>query len=221
VTVPASPGPIRFLFDYLSPYAYIAWTQVHALAERHGRQVEPVPVLLAALLGAYGHKGPAEIPPKRVYVFKHVLRTARRLGLPLTPPPGHPFNPLLALRASSLPLPHPQRRALIDRLFDATWAGGPGVTDASVVARLATEAGLDGEAIVAEAGSPAAKALLRAQTDDALAAGVFGVPTILVGDELFWGYDSFLDVEQHLAGEDPVTGAELDRWADLPRQADR
>lgn len=219
--VTANPEPIRFLFDYLSPYAYIAWTQVHALAERHGRVVEPVPVLFAAMLEAYGHKGPAEIPPKRVYVFKHTLRVARRLGLPLSPPPGHPFNPLLALRASSLPVPDAQRRALIDRLFDATWAGGPGVDDPVVVARLATEAGLDGDAVVSEARSPEAKARLRAQTDGALKAGVFGVPTILVGDELFWGYDSFPDVEQHLRGEDPVNSAELARWASLPRLADR
>src|SRR5262245_64367925 len=94
-------APVRFLFDYLSPYAYIAWTQVHGLAERHGRQVEPVPILFAALLGTYGHKGPAEIPPKRVYTFKHVVRLAHRVSVPLKPPPAHPFNPLLALRVTS------------------------------------------------------------------------------------------------------------------------
>jgi 2-hydroxychromene-2-carboxylate isomerase len=214
-------APIRFLFDYLSPYAYIAWTQVHAMAERNGRSVEPVPILFAAILGTYGHKGPAEIPPKRVYVFKQVLRTAHRLGLPLVPPPGHPFNPLLALRASSLPLAADRRRAFIDLLFAATWAGGPGVEDPAVVSRLATEAGLDGDAVVAEAGSAGAKARLRAQTDGALEAGVFGVPTILVGRELFWGYDSFPDVEQHLRGEDPVDHAVLERWANLPATAHR
>lgn len=216
-----SPGPIRFLFDYLSPYAYIAWTQVHALAERHGRQVEPVPILFAALLGAHGHKGPAEIPPKRIYVFKNTLRVASRLGLPLSPPPSHPFNPLLALRVSSLPMADETRRALIDRLFAATWSGGPGVEDPAVVARLAGQVGLDGEAAVAEAGAAPGKARLRAQTDDALAAGVFGVPTLLVGGELFWGYDSFPDVEQHLRGEDPVAAADLARWAGLPTSAAR
>jgi 2-hydroxychromene-2-carboxylate isomerase len=214
-------APIRFLFDYLSPYAYIAWTQVHSLAERNGRTVEPVPVLFAALLGAYGHKGPAEIPPKRVYVFKHVLRTAARLGLPLQPPPGHPFNPLLALRASSLPMAEDVRRGFIDRLFAATWAGGPGIEDPSVVARLASEVGLEGPAIVAAAGSDDAKARLRSQTEMALAAGAFGVPTILVGDELFWGYDSFVDVEMFLRGQDPIRVSELVRWAGLPATAQR
>lgn len=213
--------PIRFLFDYLSPYAYLAWTQVHGLAERNGRSVEPVPILFAALLSTYGHKGPAEIPPKRVYVFKQVLRTAHRLGLRLAPPPGHPFNPLLALRASSLPMAAETRRAFIDRLFAATWGGGPGVEDPAVVARLAGEVGLDGAAIVAAASTDEAKARLRSQTEAALRAGAFGVPTILVGDELFWGYDSFPDVEMHLRGEDPINDGVLARWAGLPSTATR
>ena len=212
---------MRFLFDYISPYAYIAWTQVHALAERHGRRVEPVPVLFAALLNAHGQKGPAEIPAKRVYVFKHTVRTARRLGIPLAAPPSHPFNPLLALRCSSLPMPDDTRRAFIDALFAATWGGGPGVEQPEIVARLATEVGLDGPDIVAHAQSPAAKERLRSQTDEALRAGVFGVPTILIGDELFWGYDSFPDVEQHLRGEDPVSATALARWADIPATARR
>lgn len=213
--------PIRFLFDYISPYAYIAWTQVHALAERHGRRVEPVPILFAALLNAHGHLGPAEIPAKRVYTFKHVLRLASRLGLSLAPPPSHPFNPLLALRVSSLPMPDETRRALIDGLYAATWCGGPGVEDARVVARIAADVGLDGEAAVAEAGTPDGKARLRAHTEMALAAGAFGVPTLLVDGELFWGNDSFPDVEQHLRGEDPVDQDWLARWANLPATAAR
>ncbi len=213
--------PIRFLFDFISPYAYIAWKQVHAMAERHGCRVEPVPILFAALLNAHGHKGPAEIPPKRIYTFKHVLRLASRLGVPLAPPPSHPFNPLLALRVSSLPMAGDTRRDLIDRLYDATWAGGPGVEDEQVVARLADEAGLDGAGAITEARSDEGKARVREQTEAALAAGAFGVPTMLVGSELFWGCDSFPDVELHLRGEDPVTPAVLARWADRPATARR
>lgn len=212
---------IRFLFDFISPYAYIAWTQVHELAARNACAVEPVPILFAALLDAHGHKGPAEIPPKRVYVFKHVLRTAHRLGLSLSPPPGHPFNPLLALRVASLPMPAATRRDLIDRLFAATWGGGPGVEDPAVVARIAGEVGLDGAAAVEEASTAEGKARLRGQTEAAVQEGVFGVPTLFVGDELYWGYDSFPDVEQRLRGEDPVTSADLLRWVGLPATAHR
>ena len=118
---PASLSPLRFFFDYVSPYAYIAWTRIHALAARFDREVEPTPILFAALLDAGGTLGPAEIPAKRAYVVKDVTRLARAHGVPCSPPPAHPFNPLFALRVSSLPMPASTRRALIDRLFMAVW----------------------------------------------------------------------------------------------------
>src|SRR5262245_18617729 len=115
------PDPIRFHFDYLSPYAYIAWTQIHALGERHGRAIDPVSTLLAALLAAGETKGPAEIPAKRVWVFKDSFRTAKLLGIPFGPPATHPFNPLLALRISALDQPADEKRRAVDALFAATW----------------------------------------------------------------------------------------------------
>jgi 2-hydroxychromene-2-carboxylate isomerase len=216
----AAPAPIELVFDYLSPYAYIAWTQIHALAARHGRAVKPVPVLFAALLDAHGTKGPAEVPAKRVWVWKDVARTAALLGLPLSPPPSHPFNPLLGLRVSSLDLREDRRRALIDGLYRATWGGGPGITDPEVVRQIADEAGVDGAWAVEQAGTPAIKERLKAQTARALAAGAFGVPTMLVagpeGEELFWGYDSFRFLELFLEGKDPLDRGTLARFKDLP-----
>jgi len=217
--------PVRFYFDYISPYAYLAWTQIHALASRHGRDVEPVPVLFAGLLGAHGSLGPAEIPAKRRYLFSDVLRTARRLGVPMAPPPTHPFNPLLALRVSSLPMPAGQQRALIDALYAATWGGGPGVTDPAVVARIATSVGLDGDAMIAQAGTTDAKERVKRQTDEAIAAGAFGVPSIVVDGELFWGYDSLANLEAFLRGEGE-SESESDhalraRWEALPASATR
>ena len=102
---------IRFHFDFISPYAYLAWTQIHALAARHGRSVEPVPVLFAALLDHHGTKGPAEIPAKRRYLMFDVVRKARALGVPIGPPPAHPFDPLLALRVASVPMDAQATRA--------------------------------------------------------------------------------------------------------------
>jgi 2-hydroxychromene-2-carboxylate isomerase len=212
---------IRFLFDFISPYAYLAWTQIHALAARHDREVEAVPILFAALLDAHGHKGPAEIPAKRVYVFKDCLRTALALRVPLVPPPTHPFNPLVALRAASLPITALEKRALIDALFRAAWGGGDGIDDAAKVARAATDAGLDGEAIARAAQTPEAKDRLRAQTDAALALGAFGVPTMDADGELFWGLDSFANLERHLRGESNVDDASLARWASIAPSASR
>jgi len=223
--MPSEPIPVRFLFDFISPYAYLAWTQIHAIAEQTGAVIEPVPVLFAALLNTHGQKGPAEIAPKRVYLFKDILRRAHRFGVPLASPPTHPFNPLLALRAASLPLPAPARRRLIDALFTAAWAGGAGVEGPEQVAAAASEAGLDGAAIVRGAQGAEAKERLRKQTDAALAIGAFGVPTMLVGKELFWGADALPDVLDHLRGEDvlqkPEGAAALARWASLAASANR
>lgn len=215
MTTSMSAAPIRFMFDFISPYAYLAWTQVHDLATRYGREVEPVPVLFAAMLDAWGHKGPAEIPPKRVYIFKDVLRNARRLGVPLTPPPTHPFNPLLALRAASLPMEASTRRALITALYRETWGGGRGVTDASVVAEIARGVGLDGDAIVRAAREDDAKERVRAQTATAIAEGAFGVPTLVVDGELFWGLDAWPNIEDRLRGDDPIDAHTLARWEGL------
>jgi 2-hydroxychromene-2-carboxylate isomerase len=212
--------PILFHFDYLSPYAYLAWKTIHAVADRHQRQVVAVPTLFAALLANGGTKGPAEIPAKRIYVFKDAMRTARVLGLPFGAPPTHPFNPLLALRMASI-VPEPDRSRLVHALFDATWGGGTGIDTEHKVVALANGVGLDGDALARRAAEADAKALLKQQTDEAIAAGVFGVPTMRVDDELFWGFDSFGHLERHLAGEDSIQPDEIYKWAHVVPSAMR
>lgn len=216
----APPAPLLFYFDFISPYAYLAWTQIRGIAARSGRAVEPVPVLFAALLDAHGQKGPAEIPAKRRYLFKDVARKAHRLGAPsLAPPPAHPFNPLLALRVASLPLAPDVREAVVDALYAAVWTERRAIDAPDAVAAVLTGAGLDGPGLVAAAGAPEAKGALRAATDAAIARGVFGVPSIVDGDELFWGTDSLADLEAHLRGELPPFPDAA--WSELPAAAIR
>lgn len=215
----ASPERITFYFDFISPYAFIAWTQVHAIAERNGRAVDPIPVLFAGLLDAHGTKGPAEIPAKRVYTFRDAYRKAHRLGLTLRPPPSHPFNPLLALRVASLPFTPVERRRLIDALYAATWVDGTGIETPESVAAAAQKAGFDGAALVLAAQQPEAKLRLREATAQAVARGVFGVPTVIAEDEIFWGTDGLDHVETCLRGEDPVP-KDLS-WAERPASAMR
>jgi len=222
--IAATMDGLRYYLDFISPYAYLGWPQARALAQRCGVVLRPVPVLFAAMLDAHGNKGPAEIEPKRLYTWKHVTRLAHDLGLPLRPPPAHPFNPLLALRVASLPRlsPDEQLRA-VEVLYELVWAKGVGVTDPAVVAEALEAAGLPGAAMVEEAGTPAAKERVRRQTEDAIARGVFGVPSFEVErtGEIFWGQDAIAHVERHIAGEDPVTAESLERWKDLPKAAVR
>lgn len=203
---------IRFYFDYVSHNAYLAWTQLPALADRYGAAIEPVPVLFAGLLDAHGTLGPAEVPAKTAWMNKNVLRKAAQLGVRLQPPAFHPFNPLLALRVSSLPLETTARTRLIDGLFAAVWAHRLHVEDRAVVEQVSRDAGLDGAALIEAALQPENKARVRQQTDDAIAAGVFGVPSLIVDGELFWGFDDLRFVELLLAGRDPLDRHEAERW---------
>ncbi len=211
---------MRFYFDVISPYAYLAWRRIDALAERTGRAVEPVPILFAALLSHYGHRGPAEIAPKKLYTFKHCVRIAHELGVPIEPPPHHPFNPLLALRVATAALGQAHARATIDALFDAVWNGGGGCEQPEALARWLDARGLPGRELLAAAGTSEMKLALRRATEDAIAAGVFGVPTIEVDGELFWGQDSLAHVEAFVRGHDPARAAEA-RWAGITASAVR
>jgi 2-hydroxychromene-2-carboxylate isomerase len=213
---------IRFYFDFVSPYAYLGWTQIHRVAQAHGRAVEPVPVLFAGLLNHYGTKGPAEVPARRSYIFKDAYRKAHAFGLPpLEPPPTHPFNPLLALRLCTLPLEADTQRRLIDALYAATWAGGGGVESPERVRELLERLGLDAPSLLAAASAPEAKAALKTNTETAIAAGVFGVPTAIVDGELFWGVDALPFLDQFLAGRDPLRGVSLARWQNILPSATR
>jgi len=206
---------IRFYFDFISPNAWLAWERIGPIAARHGRTVVPVPVLFAALLKASGRPGPAEVPAMWRWMCANVLRKGVLLGIPMKPPPSHPFNPLIALRAASLPMQDAERAAAVDALFRAVWAGGPGVESEQTVATVLTRAGLDGEAMVAQARTQGAKDRLRRQTDEAIAAGAFGVPTAIVDQELFWGHDDLEFLDRFLAGDDPLPRAELPGWERL------
>lgn len=206
------PSVIRFYFDYESPNAYLAWTQLPKLAEKHKCTIEALPVLYAGLLDAHGQLGPGEVPAKGRWMTSNFLRKAALLGVQLNPPPFFPFNPLLALRVSLLPLETEQRRGLIDALFTAVWVRGLHVSEPAVVERVANELGLRGSALIKEAQGPQMKALLRQQTDNAISRGVFGVPSMEVGDELFWGYDDFPYLDLFLAGNDPLDPIERQRW---------
>lgn len=204
--------PIRFYFDYESFNAYLAWNQLPMLAAKHGCTIEVLPVLYAGLLDAHGQLGPGEVPAKGAWMVTNVLRKAAMLGLKLNPPPFFPFNPLLALRMSLLPLQADQRRALIDAFFEAVWVRALHVSEPDVAERIANEVGLDGPALIEQAQSPEIKMMLRRQTDNAILRGVFGVPTMEVEGHLFWGYDDFPFLDLFLAGKDPLDPAERQRW---------
>ena len=213
--------PVRIWFDVISPNAYLAWTQIHRLAARHGREVEALPVLFAALLDRHGRLGPAEQPAQARWMAENCLRKAARLGVPLAAPHSHPFNPLLALRVASRERDAAEQRRVVDALFAAVWVDAVPVAEPEALARHLDAAGFDGAGEVATAGSAESKARLRAATEAALDAGVFGVPTMEVDGRLFWGFDDFVHVELALEGRDPLDEEAMRPWAALRASARR
>jgi 2-hydroxychromene-2-carboxylate isomerase len=174
---------VSWVFDVVSPFAYLAFPRLGELPP--GVELEVVPVLLAALLDHFGQRGPAEIPSKRRYTYRFVLWRARRLGLPLRMPPAHPFNPLAALR---LIIAAGSTSRAAGTVLRAVFGEGRDVSDPSVIADLAAQLLVpDPQAAIA---SPAIKQRLRDNTSWACSRGVFGVPTLVVGEELFWGHDA-------------------------------
>ena len=135
-------------------------------------------------------------------MFKDVVRRAHRLGVPMAPPPGHPFNPLLGLRVTQA-APKERKAEVIDALYAAVWAEKRGITDPAKV-RETLEA-LNLSDLVDAASNPEIKAAVKTNTADAVSEGVFGVPTILVDGEIFWGTDSLEHLDAFLAGDDPLT----------------
>jgi 2-hydroxychromene-2-carboxylate isomerase len=210
---------LRFHFDYISPYSYLAWHILRGFAEEHDLRIEVKPTLLAALLNHLGHKGPGEIPPKRIYLFKDCLRAAARLDVPFVAPFSHPFNPLASLRATLLEMDDETRARLVTDLFDATWAQSRDVGSTEIVAEICADAGVPDA--LERMREPAIKQRLRDASQEAIEIGVFGVPTMIVDGELFWGTDSFAHLERFLAGDDPVRPEDVESWRAVRASAKR
>jgi 2-hydroxychromene-2-carboxylate isomerase len=203
--------PLRFWFDPLSPYAYLAFEHLPQALEGLSVAVEYRPVLLAGLLKQWGQKGPAEIEPKRAWTFRQVAWQAHRLGIPIATPAQHPFNPLALLRLliACAPAGGTPNRWQCETVLRHVWRGDG--ADANDPARLAAL-----QAVLAPQRDPAGddvKAELRAATDAAIVAGLFGVPTVEAAGRLFWGLDALPMVAACLRGDPWFDGPDWDTAA--------
>ena len=201
-------------FDFVSPFAYLQGEQLAGLAPAITFRYKPV--LFAGVLDALGQIGPAEIPPKRAFTYRFVVWQAKRLGIPFKLPHEHPFNPLPLLR---LAIACDCDAAAIQRIFRFVWRDGR-LPDLPIEwAELTSELGLaNADARIA---LPEVKETLRRNTDEAIGRGVFGVPTIILRDELFWGADATQMVADYAAAGCRWTDPEYARAAALPIGASR
>ena len=206
--------PADWYFDFISPFAYL---QSEVLGRFDGKlAIRPLPVLFAGLLRHWGQKGPAKMATKRRFTYRQVQWLAEKNGIPFRFPPQHPFNPVRALRAavalgSSLEAIH--------EIFRFIWGEGRDPNDPAEWDELARR--LDAPGLDARCNAPEVKSRLLQHGEQALAAGVFGVPTLAIDGELFWGFDATDMALDYLADPALFGRGEYPRIASLPIGAAR
>ncbi|MDJ0778365.1 MAG: 2-hydroxychromene-2-carboxylate isomerase [Gammaproteobacteria bacterium] len=183
---------VDWYFDFISPFAYLVSESLQRLPD--DVELRPRPILFAGLLQHWHTKGPAEIEPMRRFTFRHVSWMAARDGIALTLPPAHPFNPLKLLR---LCIALDSRLEVAQRLFRFVWAEGRSADDPDHWQALCTELGVeDADRRIAD---DAVKTALRENTAHAIDIELFGVPSLVVDGEIFWGYDALDFLLEYLA----------------------
>jgi 2-hydroxychromene-2-carboxylate isomerase len=207
-TLTAMTASVELYFDFVSPYSHIC---VHRLGSLSQNTVLR-PVLFAGLLEHWGQKGPAEIPAKRRWTYRWCTWWAQSLGVPLRFPAAHPFNPLPYLRLAIVAGCTHQN---VRRIFDFVWTTGADATDPRRVAALCAELGVDPTRL------SEARDVLRKNTEEAAARGVFGVPSFVVDGEVFWGADAVDFVHAFLRDPATVRNPEIRRVDALPSAATR
>ena len=188
---------ISFYLDFISPYAYLAFEEMPQALVGLSYSVTYKPLLFAALLKHYGQLGPAEIPAKRDWTYRQVQWLAHSKGHALYMPATHPFNPLGLLRLAVATDRNGQpNRYVCETLFKHVWLGGADADDASRLAAITQQ--------LAPARDPAdvaVKEQLRVHAEDAIAKGVFGVPSFEVDGKVFWGVDALPMLRAYLLGD--------------------
>jgi 2-hydroxychromene-2-carboxylate isomerase len=182
---------VEFFFDVGSPTTYLAWTQLPALCATAGAELEYRPMLLGGVFQATGNASPASVPAKGRYMSDDMARFARRYGVPLAMNPFFPVNTLVLMRgAAGAQLRAPARLpAYLRAVFHAMWVEPQNLNDPAIAAQVLAAAGFDPAEVMGWANDAEVKAALRATTEEAVARGVFGAPTMFVGSEMFFGQD--------------------------------
>lgn len=204
----------NWYFDFISPYAYLQFHQLYRLPKDIELRFRPV--LFAGLLDHWGQLGPAEIPTKKFHTFLLTRWRAHKLGLPFRAPPRHPFNPLSLLRLA-IALNSDQK--VIGAIFDHVWAKGRDGQDPKILQRLAQT--LDVPYLATAIDDPSVKDALRINTEEAIKHGIYGVPSFLISDQIFWGHDMFDLMLEWLNKPSILDDPEVDRIVELPSAAER
>ena len=192
---------VEFYFDFGSPTTYLAYTQLPTLCAQTNSQLIYRPMLLGGVFKATGNASPATVPAKNPYLFKDLNRFAKRYGVAFKFNPHFPINTLQLMRAvTGMQLRQPERfEAFVDCLFRTFWVDARNLNDPTTVAAVLNEGGFDADYVLALTNDEQVKQALKTATEEAIARGVFGAPSMFVGNELFFGQDRLDFVREALA----------------------
>jgi 2-hydroxychromene-2-carboxylate isomerase len=190
----------EFWFDFGSPAAYLAFTQIPSIEAETGAKAIYCPMLLGGVFQATGNHSPATIPAKGKYIFNDFNRYAKRYGVPFNSNPHFPINTLLLMRgASGLQQQQPEQfSAYCNAVFQAIWVDSLNMNDPATVGTSLQKAGFDPQKLMTLANEQVTKDALKTATTDAVSRGVFGAPTFFVGNQMFWGQDRLDFVKEAL-----------------------
>ncbi len=195
---------LEFLFDFGAPNGYLAWKVLPQLISRTGAELTLTPILLGGVFKATNNRAPivayAEVPAKWAYEQLELQRFVAAHGLDrFRLNPHFPVNSLTLMRMAMVAQADGVLPRFVDTAYAAMWEDGHKMGDPDVIAEVTGAAGFDAASLMARAQEPAAKEALAANTQAAVARGVFGVPTFFVGDEMFWGKERLAQVEAALS----------------------
>ncbi len=182
---------VEFFFDVGSPASYLAWTQLPKICAEAGAALIYRPMLLGGVFQATGNASPAAVPAKGRYTTRDMARFARRYGVPLVQNPHFPIITLFLMRAATgVQLTMPERLPdFLGAVFRAIWVDAANLNEPALAAQAIAAAGLDPARVAELANAADTKAALRTTTEEAVARGVFGAPTMFVGEEMYFGQD--------------------------------
>lgn len=190
---------VDFYYDYISPASYFALIRLTDICKRTGATINYKPMLLGGALKAHGNPPPVTIPAKWEWIKKDFTRTAEDLRVPFTLNPHFVFSTVNAMRGAIWALSENRIDAYNHAMYQAAWVEGKDISSADVLTEALNEAGFDANVVMEAMSQPDIKQALITSTDEAVARGVFGAPTMFIDDELYFGQDRLDWVEQDLS----------------------
>ncbi len=194
---------IELIFDFVSPNAYLIWQPLKALAEKHGATIAITPAFLGGMHKLTGNAPPfirdAEVKGKNEYAMLELGRFVKRHGLAkFKMNPHFPFNTITLLRML-VALPVEKRVELIELLLPPIWEDGLDVTDAETLGKILQDGGFDAADLLAQTQDPAIKQALIVNTENAVARGAFGIPTMYIDGEMYFGKERLGQIDEQLS----------------------